>query len=299
LLLIFGWLVLLNLFHEATQTRARVSLQDLHAEDLGDVALGSEHDPVEHALAILVDDVALVVDQVAPSVHFTALAINEISIGVLFEDWLRQRAHFIVTRDVVNIELGEEEDFGELAVLQVLLDEDALALPINDVAISVNQVALVVDAAAHVVHKRAIIAALDYNVSICIFVKDAHHILDVKAASTVVKKLLDIAVVKLLPVELLATLLVHDVSVASLDEPAEAVNSAALLVHIEALFSLKKLWNRAASALIVLELQVTHQVVRVEIELLNTEWSRDLALVIEVVLREHLLLRVVLQNVAS
>lgn len=94
-------------------------------------------------------------------------------------------------------------------------------------------------------------------------------------------------------------MLVYDMAVAALNKPAEAVDSAALLINIEALLGLQKLWNSAASALIVLELKVAHEVVRVEVEFFNAERSRYFTLVIDIIRAEHLLLSVVLEDVAG
>ena len=72
-------------------------------------------------------------------------------------------------------------------------------------------------------------------------------------------------------------------AVASLDEPAESVDSPALLVYIETLFGLEQLWDGETRTCVILEIQVTHQIVRIEIELFNAEWSGNFTLVIHIV----------------
>ena len=75
-------LILLNLVHQATKTGSAVSLEDLHAEDLGNFTVGREHILVEHSLATLVNDVAILVYQVASWVHKTALSVHQVAICI-------------------------------------------------------------------------------------------------------------------------------------------------------------------------------------------------------------------------
>ena len=67
---------------------------------------------------------------------------------------------------------------------------------------------------------------------------------------------------------------VHNVPVSTLHEPAKSVHSAALFVDIESLLGLKELWDCTTCVGVILELKVTHQVVRVEVKLLNAEGGR-------------------------
>jgi hypothetical protein len=87
-------------------------------------------------------------------------------------------------------------------------------------------------------------------------------------------------------------------TIASLNKPSKSINSSALLVHIEALLGLEQLGNSSASARIILELQVAHQIMWIEIELFNAEGCRHFALVIHVISIEQFLPCVVLENVA-
>jgi hypothetical protein len=86
--------------------------------------------------------------------------------------------------------------------------------------------------------------------------------------------------------------------VAALFKPSKSIDSATLLVHIEALLRLQELWNGAAGALIILELKIAHQVMGVEIELLDAEGCWNLALFINICGVEELLFSMVLENVA-
>ena len=106
-----------------------------------------------------------------------------------------------------------------------------------------------------------------------------------------------ITVVQLLAVKLLPSKLVHNVAIAALDEPSKTIDASSLLVNIEALLGLQQLGDSSASSLIVLELEVAHQVMRVEVELLEAEGCGNLTLVIHLFGTEQLRLGVVLQNV--
>ena len=122
----------------------------------------------------------------------------------------------------------------------MLLHEDALAFTIDDITIRVDQVTFLVYSASNIVDKDVRCStALQHDVAICILVEDTDDIFNIKSLAAIIKQFLNVTVIQLLSVELLATVLVHDVTIASLDEPAESVDTAALLVHIEALFCLQ------------------------------------------------------------
>ena len=150
----------------------------------------------------------------------------------------------------------------------------------------------------NVVHQQVISSFLRDDIAICVFIEDSDQVLDVIPLATVIEKLLDVTVIKLFPVELLPTLLVNDMAVSTLDKPSKPVDSSALLINVEALFGLKQLWNRPAAFMIVLEIDVAHEIVGVEVEFLDTERCRDLSLFIYIICVKELLLRVVLKNVS-
>ena len=103
----------------------------------------------------------------------------------------------------------------------------------------------------------------------------------------------------MLPVELLATLSVDNVSIATLNQPAEPVHSSAFLVDVEALLGLKQLWDGAPTLPIILEVDITHQLMWVKVELFEAEGRWHLALFVDFGSVKELLLGVVLKNVAS
>lgn len=142
------------------------------------------------------------------------------------------------------------------------------------------------------------LASLKDDVPVCILVKDAHQVLDIKPLSGVVKQFLEILVVKLLSVKLFATEFVYNVAVSALDKPAKAIHASAFLVHVEVLPCLQQLRDGATCALVILELKVTHKVVRVEVELLDAEGGRHFSFFVHLACRKHLLLGVVFEHIA-
>ena len=60
--LVLRRLVLLDVFHEAAELGARVGLENVHAEDLGDVALRCQDDLVEHDLTALINNVTIFIN---------------------------------------------------------------------------------------------------------------------------------------------------------------------------------------------------------------------------------------------
>lgn len=101
---------------------------------------------------------------------------------------------------------------------------------------------------------EAVRASLQDDVAVCVLVKHSHQVLDVEAFPAVVKELLQVLIVELLSVELLATKLVNNVTIASLDEPSKSVHTTSLLVDVEVLLGLQELGNGAACTLVILEL---------------------------------------------
>lgn len=92
-------------------------------------------------------------------------------------------------------------------------------------------------------------------------------------------------------------MLVNNMPVASLFKPAKSIYSSSFLVNVESLFRLQELRNGATCALIILELKISHQVMRVEIKLLNGEGRWNLALIVNVFGIEKLLFSMILENV--
>jgi len=74
------------------------------------------------------------------------------------------------------------------------------------------------------------------------------------------------------------------------DHPSVLVDATSLLVHVETLGRLHKLW------LLIMVVKVSHNVVGVEVVLFKVEWSWNLSTIIQFILREHLLEVLVLKN---
>lgn len=70
--------------------------------------------------------------------------------------------------------------------------------------------------------------------------------------------------------------------IATLDKPTETINASALLIDVESLLGLEQLRYGPARALVILELQIADQVMRVKVELFNTERCRYFAFFIDI-----------------
>ena len=108
---------------------------------------------------------------------------------------------------------------------------------------------------------------------------------------------MQVTIVKLLAIELFSAGFVYDVPVSSLHKPTKPIHSAALFIDIESLLGLEKLGNCTTCARIILELKVSHQVVRVEVKLLNTERCRNFTFFVNFLSTKQLCFRVVLQDI--
>lgn len=93
-------------------------------------------------------------------------------------------------------------------------------------------------------------------------------------------------------------MLVNNMSVTTLHEPAEAVDPATFLVDVEALLRLQQLRDGPACVLVILEFEIAHQVMWVEVEFLDAEGSWNLTLIIDLGGVEELTLGVILQDIA-
>ena len=72
----------------------------------------------------------------------------------------------------------------------MIFDENAPTLTIDDVALVVNKITFLIDLASNIVDEIASIVALEDNIAVCIFFKDAHHILNVETLASIVEELL-------------------------------------------------------------------------------------------------------------
>jgi len=89
------------------------------------------------------------------------------------------------------------------------------------------------------------------------------------------------------------------VTITALDKPAEAIHTSAFLVNVETLLGLEKLRDGPASALIILKLKITDQVMWVKVELFDTERRGNFTFVINIMCIEELGFGVILENVTS
>ena len=121
-----------------------------------------------------------------------------------------------------------------------------------------------------------------HDLASVVLVEDADQVLDVESLAAVVEELWQILVLKLLPVELLCRLSVNDVALVAHHEPAMLVDPSAFLVYEEALLSLQQHWHCSVRPLIEVVVKISHEVMRVEVILLDAEWGGDLAFLIHV-----------------
>ena len=182
----------------------------------------------------------------------------------------------------------------------MLLVENEFAHSVNYVAIVVYKVALMIDFAASRVSQYFAFktCSIQNDIAFGILLKSTYNIFHIKALSVVVIEFLDIAIIQLLFVELFPAISVNNVSCIALYEPSKAIYSTLLLVDVEALFGLIKFKNGATSALVILVIEVAHQVMWVEIESLEAKRLRYLTLVVKVCGIEKLLPCVVLDDIA-
>ena len=87
--------------------------------------------------------------------------------------------------------------------------------------------------------------------------------------------------------------------IASLNEPAKFVNSSAFFVNAESLFGLLQLWKSPSCDFLVLEIEVSYQIMWIEVVFFNAEWSRHLTLIINRFFLEHDFTRPVVDDITS
>ena len=170
---------------------------------------------------------------------------------------------------------------------------------INDVAILINEVTLVVDPTTNIVDVTAIVTLSEDDSLVTIPVEYAHDILYIKSATVVIEQLWYVTVFKLLSIESLSSFFVYNMHITTLNEPAKFVNSSAFFVNAESLFGLLQLWKSPSCNFLVLEVEVSHQIMGIEVVLFNAEWSWHLTLVINRFFLEHDLRRPIVDDITS
>jgi len=162
----------------------------------------------------VVDDVTVLVDQVALNIDQTALLVSVLTGRVLFQNWCSVLVGVKVTLNTLDVELSEGENLRELSVLQVGALPDLSLISINDVTLFVDEVSFFVHSTSKIVEQLAGAIVLGNDVTVLILVELAHYVLDVEALSVVVEKLVEIVVIQLALIKLLTALFVYDVALA-------------------------------------------------------------------------------------
>lgn len=225
---------------------------------------------------MLVNQVALLIDKALLLVNETVLALLQLGHP--------RRTPIEVSLNAADVEPGESKNLREFSVLECELVEDESLLRVDDIALAIDQVALFVDSTAHQVDKTALLALLNDYLGVGVFLENSHHLLDVESASLVVEEFMQVAIfVKLGLIKFLATRNVNDMALIQEHHPSLLVAAAAFFVNKETLRTLHQLW------LSVLVIEVTHQVVRIKVVPFHAERIWNLTILIQVVLRKHLL----------
>jgi len=123
------------------------------------------------------------------------------------------------------------------------------------------------------------------NIAHWVFIVLAHSIFDIIAFTAQVIKFRDISLISELPfVKLFTAMFINKMTLSSEDHPAMLINTAALLVNEESFVCHHHTW------LSIYVVEISHQVVRVEVEFLNAVGSGYFTFIINIFFREHHLL---------
>lgn len=155
------------------------------------------------------------------------------------------------------------------------------AIDVNNIAKFISEVALFINLSAKVVQQFALATVFGLNETILVFIKLAHHILNVETLAIIVKELVEVIIVELALVKFLSSIFVNNVALVRNAEPAVLIDASSFLINEEALASLHK--NRLSIRIV----KVAHNMVGVEIVLLNTEGCWDFSTLIHVIMGEH------------
>lgn len=162
---------------------------------------------------MLVDDVAITINQVAFAVHSFSVSINKVTLFILIQYWVAKRVHLEVTQNVFDVEFSEWEDLWNFIVFQVLSLKDLSPILVNHISKFVNQISLRVDSSAQVINKLAILVGLWLNISILVLINLAQAINYVKSSTIVVEQLWEVAVLSRVGLRNLdPSIVVHNVS---------------------------------------------------------------------------------------
>ena len=231
---------------------------------------------------MLVDNIAVTINQIAFSVHTFTISINEVALLILVQYWVTKRVHLEITQDVFDVEFSEWEDLWNFVVFQVLPLKDLSSILVNDISEFVNQVPLGVDPSAEVVNELAILVSLWLNVSVFVLVNLAQAINYIESSTIVVEELWKVSIL-------------GSVGLGNLHPPIIVYNVACLIDTISsATYSAP--WFVGEFPFLVLlddcfpipvEVEVASHQVGVEVVLLNIERCRNFTLLVQLSLLEH------------
>ena len=138
----------------------------------------------KHHLTPCIDHVAEAIHEEATLVYKATLSIHSLPLRIPQQNWPTAWIHLYISKDSLNVEPSEREDFWELSVLQLIFPEQDLAKSGADVSFFGDDVALVVDHEAGFVHSHVlsplISAGEELYLSFAVSVKHSHHLLDLE-----------------------------------------------------------------------------------------------------------------------
>ena len=162
------------------------------------------------------------------------------------KDWLTTWVHLNVAHDPDDVEPGEREDFGELSIFQMLLEEKDFAFSGADVAFTSHDISFLVNHETSLVNVDLIalfiLAKQNLGGTVVVTIKDSHDLLKLEGLSVVVEQLghKTIESFELLEVESLDAILVKNTTLSidhetlEVDIPTEFINFLSIsLIFLE------------------------------------------------------------------
>ena len=109
--------------------------------------------------------------------------------SLAMNDGITGWVHLNVAQDAVDVEAGEWEDFGELSVLQLIVEEENFPLSRADMAVLIDDVTLMVDHETCFVYIHIIaliiLSIQQLDLAIAVSVEDAHYFLDLECLACI------------------------------------------------------------------------------------------------------------------
>jgi hypothetical protein len=219
---------------------------------------------------MLVDNVSLRISQVSFGVDPLAQTVSILPITQVLKNGRAHRIQLIVSLDRFDIKLGKREYFGNFIFEQMFFLENNLALLVYDVAELVHEVSFGVDAPAQVIRDITFFVHLVLDIALSVDVYPPDDIFDVKSFAVVVVKLWQIALDQLTLIKLFTFVIIYDVTIL-VNLVAAACNNSTIFIDVVSELVLVDL---RIAILVVIE--VTSNLVRIEVILLNVERSGKL-----------------------